>query len=102
MDREVHHLEMDLLLPSATSPSLSIHDLSPLLLFRQLRSLKITSIMKAYQRQIWKAVWLNPQLRELTLETAIKPAINSVKHPDWVEIEGDWKSKKLNQISLGY
>lgn len=40
---------------------------------RSLRSLKLTGMTRSYQRQIWRAVWLNPELEYLELEMAESP-----------------------------
>ena len=70
-----------------------MHDLAPLALFRQFRTLKFASTVKSYQQRIQQNVWLNTRLQELTLEAAVAPLINNVKHLDWVEMKGDWKPK---------
>lgn len=49
---------------------LSLEILAPM---RALRSLKITGMTRSYQRQIWRAVWLNPELEYLELEMAESP-----------------------------
>ena len=67
MDHNKHHLEIDLFRPEGEA-NFPPQDLSPLCLFRQLRSLKITGMMQSYQSYIWLVVWLNPQLTDLTLE----------------------------------
>ena len=99
---EAEHLEIDLHLPNIHSQALSMHDLAPLLLFRQFRTLKFTSMVKSYQKQIWTVAWLNPHLEELTLEAALSPIINNCKHSDWVEIRGDWEPKRLGTLGQCY
>ena len=69
MDHNKHHLEIDLFRPEGEG-NFPPQDLSPLCLYRQLRSLKITGMMQSYQSYIWLVVWLNPQLADLTLEMA--------------------------------
>ena len=64
------HLEIDLFRPESEPNVFPLHDLSPLCLYRDLRTLKITGMMQSYQAYIWLVVWLNPQLTDLTLEMA--------------------------------
>ena len=70
MDHNKYHLEIDLFRPSSEPNVFSLQDLSPLCLYRELRTLKITGMMQSYQSYIWLAVWLNPQLTDLALEMA--------------------------------
>ena len=70
MDHNKHHLEIDLLRPECEADVFPPQDLSPLCLYRELRTLKITGMMRSYQSYIWLAVWLNPRLTDLTLEMA--------------------------------
>ena len=70
MDHDKRHLEIDLLRPEGETSLFPPHDLSPLCLYRELQSLKIIGMMRSYQWYIWLVVWLNPQLRTLTLEMA--------------------------------
>lgn len=69
MDHNKHHLEIDLFRPEGEA-NFPPQDLSPLCLYRELRSLKITGMMQSFQSYIWLVVWLNPQLTDLTLEMA--------------------------------
>ena len=101
-DNEAQDLEIELFLPNVTTPALPMHDLAPLLLFRQFRTLKFTSMVKSYQKHIWTVAWLNPHLEELTLEAAISPIINASKHSDWVEIRGDWQPEGLEILRQSY
>ena len=70
MDHNKHHLEIDLLRPECDGDVFPPQDLSPLCLYRELRTLKITGMMRSYQSYIWLVVWLNPRLTDLTLEMA--------------------------------
>lgn len=70
MDHNKYHLEIDLFRPASESNVFPLQDLSPLCLYRELRTLKITGMMQSYQSYIWLAVWLNPQLTDLALEMA--------------------------------
>lgn len=70
MDHDKHHLEIDLLRPKGEANIFPPQDLSPLCLYRELRSLKIIGMMQSYQSYIWLVVWLNPQLTDLTLDMA--------------------------------
>lgn len=70
MDHNKYHLEIDLFRPESEPSIFSLQDLSPLCLYRDLRTLKITGMMQSYQSYIWLVVWLNPQLTDLTLEMA--------------------------------
>jgi hypothetical protein len=79
-----------------------LEDLEPLCNFRQLRSLKITGMMESYQKYIWQAVWLNPHLRELTLEMALEPNIRKGHNKAWPTIKGTWRLQKLESIKMSY
>ena len=68
MDHGKHHLVIDLLRPEGQTEIFPLEDLSPLCLYRQLRTLKIVGMMQSYQWYIWLVVWLNPELVELDLE----------------------------------
>ena len=70
MEHNKQHLEIDLFRPESDESVFPLHDLSPLCLYRDLRTLKITGMMQSYQSYIWLTVWLNPQLTDLTLEMA--------------------------------
>ena len=70
MDHNKYHLEIDLLRPVSQPGVFPLQDLSPLCLYRELRTLKITGMMQSYQWYIWLAVWLNPRLTDLALEMA--------------------------------
>lgn len=70
MDHNKYHLEIDLFRPASEPTVFPLQDLSPLCLYRELRTLKITGMMQSYQSYIWLVVWLNPQLTDLTLEMA--------------------------------
>ena len=70
MDHNKQHLEIDLFRPESEPSVFPLHDLSPLCLYRDLRTLKIIGMMQSYQSYIWLVVWLNPQLTDLTLEMA--------------------------------
>lgn len=72
MDHNKQHLEIDLFRPESERSVFPPQDLSPLCLYRELRTLKITGMMQSYQSYIWLVVWLNPQLTDLTLEMAGK------------------------------
>ncbi|CAF9936067.1 hypothetical protein IMSHALPRED_010449 [Imshaugia aleurites] len=70
MDHNKHHLEIDLFRPESERSVFPLQDLSPLCLYRELRTLKIIGMMQSYQSYIWLVVWLNPQLTDLTLGMA--------------------------------
>ena len=72
MEHNKQHLEIDLFRPESDESVFPLHDLSPLCLYRDLRTLKITGMMQSYQLYIWLTAWLNPQLTDLTLEMAGK------------------------------
>ena len=73
MDHKKQNLEIDLFRPDSKRNVFPPQDLSPLCLYRELRTLKITGMMQSYQSYIWLVVWLNPQLTDLTLEMAGNP-----------------------------
>ena len=70
LDHNINHLEIDLFRPASEAGVFPLQDLSPLCLYRALRTLKVTGMMQSYQPYIWLVVWLNPQLTDLTLEMA--------------------------------
>ncbi|EPS31031.1 hypothetical protein PDE_05985 [Penicillium oxalicum 114-2] len=103
LSRAKHSLGLDLYSPRLfeeeeddESP-LKICELKPLLEFRQLRSLKLTGMLRSRQRDIWQAVWLMVELEELALEMALEPEI---VHPqfasEWKLIDEDWILKKVD------
>ena len=70
MDHNKRHLEIDLFRPASEPTVFALQDLSPLCLYRELRTLKITGMMQNYQSTLWLVVWLNPHLTDLSLEMA--------------------------------
>ena len=70
MDHNIRHLEIDLFRPASEPTVFPLQDLSPLCLYRELRTLRITGMMQSYQSMFWPVIWLNPQLTDLTLEMA--------------------------------
>ena len=68
MNHNKRHLEIDLFRPASEPTVFPSQDLSPLCLYRELRSLKITGMMQNYQSMLWLVVWLNPHLTDLSLE----------------------------------
>lgn len=90
---------------SKTEPALIMLDLeqmSPLCLFRNLRSLKIIGMMQSYQKYIWQAAWLNIDLEELELGMALHPRIRKNKTGDWPFIKGGWKLNKVHYAEPVY
>lgn len=75
--------------------------LSCLSQLRHLRHLKLTRMTKSYQRQIWRAVWMNPQLEFLSLEMYQAPILNDGVD-DATIIHGDWKATFAEQASGVY
>lgn len=69
---------------------LHIEELAPLCQFRRLRVLKVTGMLQSYQKYIWQAAWLNPELEELELGMAIGPRIRRNFPGDWPCIKGGW------------
>ncbi|CAI7578260.1 unnamed protein product [Penicillium discolor] len=65
-------------------------NLQPLVQFRNLRVLRLTGMFKSYQRIIWLAVWLNPQLTTLELEMAVEPEIKKPGPRGWKPITDGW------------
>ncbi|KAJ5212936.1 hypothetical protein N7449_000105 [Penicillium cf. viridicatum] len=64
--------------------------LRPLCEFRKLRVLRLTGMLKSYQRIIWQAVWLNPQLTTLELEMAVELDIKKPGARGWKPITDGW------------
>lgn len=79
MNHNKQHLEIDLFRPESKPNVFPPQDLSPLCLYRELRTLKVTGMMQSYQSYIWLVVWLNPQLTDLTLEMAGKAELLDMK-----------------------
>ena len=69
---------------------LAIIELKPLCGFRNLRSLKLTGMLRSYQMYIWQAVWLNPNLETLDLAMALEPSILSTQSTEWKEMKTGW------------
>jgi hypothetical protein len=69
---------------------LAIIELKPLCEFRNLRSLKLTGMLRSYQVYIWQAVWLNPNLEALHLAMALEPGILSIQSTEWKQIKTGW------------
>ncbi|PYH91240.1 hypothetical protein BO71DRAFT_460449 [Aspergillus ellipticus CBS 707.79] len=73
---------------------LDIEQLSPLCQFRNLRSLKITGMMRSYQKYIWQAAWLNPNLEELELGMVVEPRITlNIGNLTWPFIKHGWQRR---------
>ncbi|KAJ5313062.1 hypothetical protein PENANT_c018G02503 [Penicillium antarcticum] len=70
---------------------LTIVELKPLCEFRNLRSLKLTGMLRSYQLYIWQAVWLNTKLETLVLGMALEPDIFSAPGSQWKQIKTGWK-----------
>ncbi|OGE49797.1 hypothetical protein PENARI_c019G02721 [Penicillium arizonense] len=70
---------------------LAIIELKPLCEFRNLRSLKLTGMLRSYQVYIWQAVWQNPNLGALHLAMALEPGILSIQSTEWKQIKTGWK-----------
>ena len=107
IDTNLQDLHLDLLWPKVQAePSegdvFPLEDLEPLCEFRQLRSLKITGMVESYQKYIWQAAWLNPYLKELTLEMALEPNIRKAQDKAWPTIKGGWRLQKLDDIKTSY
>ncbi|KAE8397831.1 hypothetical protein BDV37DRAFT_289054 [Aspergillus pseudonomiae] len=68
--------------------------LTPLLHFRHLRALKLTGMMRSYQKYIWQAAWLNPYLEELELGMALAPSLRRRYVTRWPCIRGGWTLPK--------
>ena len=76
---------------------LDINELRPLCTFRNLRVLKITGMMRSYQKYIWQTAWLNLHLEELELEMILEPCIrkkNTVGN--WPFIRGGWQPSTVH------
>lgn len=82
---------------------LSLEQMRPLAEFRNLRVLKLTGMMKSYQRIIWQAVWLNPKLTTLELEMAVGL---DIEHPiglsGWKPITKGWVMNVKSSASPVY
>lgn len=81
---------------------LHVREMAPLGYFRNLRSLKLTGMLQSYQKAIWEAVWVNPELEELELGMALKPSLHCEAASSWYSIHGDWEATKRNDTSTRY
>lgn len=82
---------------------LSLEQMRALTEFRNLRVLKLTGMMKSYQRIIWHAVWLNPQLTTLELEMAVGLDIEHPIGPSgWKPITKGWVMNVKSSASPVY
>lgn len=79
-----------------------LEDLRPLCEFRHLRSLKLNTMLRSYQKYIWQACWLNPGLEDLTLEMALAPDINNSYRHLYATIGFDWKMRSEEDGSEYY
>ncbi|KAI9870365.1 MAG: hypothetical protein M1830_004337, partial [Pleopsidium flavum] len=107
LNNNLHHLHLDLFWPNVQADPrdgdvFPLEDLEPICNFRRLRSLKITGMMQSYQKYIWQAAWLCPNLKELALEMALEPCIRSDHDKDWPTIKGKWQMKKLEDVKASY
>ncbi|GLA91489.1 hypothetical protein AtubIFM61612_003926 [Aspergillus tubingensis] len=105
LDNKENISDIDNKTDSKTEPALIMLDLeqmSPLCLFRNLRSLKIIGMMQSYQKYIWQAAWLNIDLEELELGMALHPRIRKNKTGDWPFIKGGWKLNKAHYAEPVY
>jgi hypothetical protein len=73
---------------------LAIIELKPLCEFRNLRSLKLTGMLRSYQMYIWQAVWLNVNLKTLALAMALEPDIHSTPGTQWKQIKNGWNMEE--------
>lgn len=102
LPRDMEVLCIDLFWPvkdfqETANDMLDVVQMAPLSEFRSLRRLSITGMMQSYQKYIWPAVWLNPDLEELELGMALPPRIFAAfleKRAQWPLIQGAWKLKK--------
>lgn len=113
MSHGVHHLSIDLFRPEGDAAgvipqNVLIHQLSPLCLYRNLRSLSIIGMMHDYPVYVWMAIGINPHLTELTLEMtrpggiintdAIKEALaDAESKPSMQEIAREQNKVKVSQ-----
>ena len=79
-----------------------LEGLAPLCNFRNLTFLKLTGMMRSYQKFIWQAVWLNPGLEVLELEMALEPCIRRTFNAGWPSIKGDWTYSTADDVCNNY
>ncbi|KPI45694.1 uncharacterized protein AB675_511 [Cyphellophora attinorum] len=76
--------------PAGDDHIFPIHELEPLVSFRNLKVLQLCGMMQSYQPVIWRVVWANPNLEVLTLEMSLPPLFNTnTNHPNRV-IDSNW------------
>lgn len=107
MSRTLQHMELNLIRPGVLAEptendTFLLEDLTPLVHFSQLRTLKIVGMLDSYQTRIWEAVWLCPHLEALTLEMCLEPSIRRTRSREWPTIRGDWKIRSLGEVERKY
>ena len=85
------------LVPIHISP---YHALRPLLQFRQLHHLTLTSMLDSYQPLIWCVCWLSPFLKTLHLEMCLPPSFNHDSDHPHDPIDGNWRLKDYIDPSI--
>lgn len=111
MDHSKHHLEIDLFRPERSEDIFPTHVLSPLALYHKLPTIKIVGMKASYQSNMWPAVWLNLELKELTLEMAnggepinteeiVKARRHAKSRPSMREILGKTEAAIPDQFSI--
>lgn len=72
-----------------------LYQLQPLPQFRELRSLKLTQMVVSHQADIWLAVWVNLNLKTLTLEMKEEPRCTpQIGSIDCTIIEMGWHRRQ--------
>lgn len=79
-----------------------LEGLAPLCNFRNLTFLKLTGMMRSYQKFIWQTVWLNPNLEVLELEMALEPCIRRTFNAGWPSIKGNWEYSTADEVCSSY
>lgn len=108
IDSRCRGLDLDLFCPYDkddlfhTGEILEVQDMAPMSSFRNLRSLRLTGMLQSYQKEIWRTVWLNPQLEDLELGMALEPSLNDEVLSSWFSIHGDWEFKMKEGTTTKY
>ena len=108
LDADREQLQLDLFWPEKDNrnpfrpDTFPLESLAPLCNFHHLTFLKLTGMMQSYQKYIWQAVWLNPQLEVLELEMGLEPCIRRTFNAGWPSIKGDWEVRTADDIHEAY
>lgn len=73
--------------------------LSCLTAFMNLRCLRVSGMLKSYQKQLFRAIWKMERLQDLQLRMAEEPRILPEAELPWLHIEQGW-SPRANEYEV--